>query len=414
LNKIIKENILYIILLGTFWFFSMPYVFSKKEAIYDWYSIKVSPLGYTPKVMKSLVKKGDSILISTFLEKEPKTEEAFRTSMEPILDKIARVCDYYKEVGKADEILSEPTWYDKNTTWSEDPSKITPDGVSRASLPQHENPSEFWHRHQDTILSALDYYKRALNYSGPELLAAERIRLVSLSVCRPQEVVVSYSTFLSNADAYVEEQIRKKDPRELRGLTEKQKQMIVLSRIRHGSPPPDVQEYLKALTVLLKDTQYETLSPIEADGLYEKILFFLQNSADPGQKFNERQFRLKRGKLLFEVLGKKNPSYIKNAILEFKAAASFENMEEFRSTQENNIMAHIFESNLYTVRCHLKLGEFKQALTKLEDMQTTIRTVDERAGKRKMEVNLLHDHHLLLRETLIKLGRKMEADAIEL
>jgi hypothetical protein len=47
-------------------------------------------------------------------------------------------------------------------------------------------------------------------------------------------------------------------------------------------------------------------------------------------------------------------------------------------------------------------------------MQTTIRTVDERAGKRKMEVNLLHDHHLLLRETLIKLGRKMEADAIEL
>ena len=414
MNKIIKENILYIILLGIFWFFTMPYVFSKKEAIFDWYSLKVSPIGYSPKVMKNLIKKGDSILVDTFLESEPKTEEAFKSNLEPILDKIARVCDYYKEVGKTDEILSEPTWYDKNTTWSENPSKITPDGVSRAALPQHEVPIDYWHRHQDSILSALDYYKRALNYSGPELLASDRIKLVSASVCRPQEVVVSYSTFLANTDSYVEEQIRKKDEKELKGLTDKQKLMIVLSRIRHGSPPPDVQEYIKALTILLKDTHYETLSPVEADGLYEKILFFLQNSSDPGQKFNERQFRLKRGKLLYEVLGKKDPSNIKKAILEFKAAASFDDIDSFRTSQENNIMAHVFEANLYTVRCLLKLGNYKEALSKLEDMQTSIRTVDERAGRRRMEINLLHDHHLLLRETLIKLGRKQEADAVEL
>ncbi len=70
----------------------MPYVFSKKEAIFDWYSLKVSPLGYTPKVMKNLVKKGDSILVDTFLENEPKTEEAFKSNLEPILQKIARVC----------------------------------------------------------------------------------------------------------------------------------------------------------------------------------------------------------------------------------------------------------------------------------------------------------------------------------
>ena len=62
----------------------------------------------------------------------------------------------------------------------------------------------------------------------------------------------------------------------------------------------------------------------------------------------------------------------------------------------------------------LKLGSYKEALSKLEDMQTSIRTVDERAGRRRMEINLLHDHHLLLRETLIKLGRKQEADAVEL
>ena len=392
----------------------MPYVFSKKEAIFDWYSLKVSPLGYTPKVMKNLVKKGDSILISAFLESEPKSEEAFRSSMEPILDKISRVCDYYKEVGKLDDILTEPTWYDKNTRWSEDPSKITPDGVSRSSLPRHELPLDFWQKHQDTLLSALDYYKRALNYSGPELLASERIRLVSASVCRPQEVVVSYSSYLTNTDAYVEDQIRKNYKQDIQNLNDRQIQMIVLSKIRMGTPPPDPQEYIKALTILLKDTHYETLSPIEADGLYEKILFFLQNSADPGQKLSERLFRLKRGKLLFEVLGKNNPEFIKKAKMEFQAAANFDNLEEFRSSQENNIMAHIFESKLYIARCEIKLGRYKESLSLLHDLESSVRTVDDRAGKRKMEVNLLHDYHLLLRETLIKMGRKQEADSIEL
>lgn len=283
MKKIIKENIVYLILLGVFWFFSMPYVYSKKEAIFDWYSLKVSPIGYTPKVMKNLIKKGDSVLISSFLESEPKTEEAFKSNIQPILEKIANVCDYYKEIGKTDDILNEPTWFDKNTRWSEDPSKITPDGVSRRSLPSHENPHEFWIRHQDSLLSALDYYKRALNYSGPELQAAERVRLVSAAVCRPQETVISYSTYLTNAESYVEEQIRKTQKREIQNLNDKQIEMFVLSKIRVGTPPPDPQEFIKALTILLKDTHYETLSPIEADILYEKILFFLENTSDPGR-----------------------------------------------------------------------------------------------------------------------------------
>ncbi|MCB1140862.1 MAG: hypothetical protein H7A24_07080 [Leptospiraceae bacterium] len=416
MKKIIRENLKYILTVLIFWAFALPYIYSERDTLFEKYSLFVSPIGYRPKIMKKFMDKADKILANEFLDEKPANEEEWNRNVEPFLNRMQNVCEFYKKSGKRDEILKNPTWYEKNEQWSEDPSRLQPNGHNRSALPHTFDPGEKWKEHEESLLEALDYYKRALNYSGPEFLIAKRIQQVSAAVCRPEEAILAFSTFILNTETYAEKEIYKnKDiKKEMRGKTEKQKFSQVLAHIKSGKAPISTTDYIEGLIKLLKDTGFEKISPKESDLIYEKILFFYTNTTDPRQRFHEKNFRLKRGILLFEM-SQREPKYLDRALLEFSAAAASENMSEIQTDKNNFYNALVFEANLYRVRCFLQKGDNKLALTILQKMMNDIRKIDDRAGAPKQAIqdrNLLHDYHLLRRKTLIQLGRKMEADEI--
>ncbi|MDX1957579.1 MAG: hypothetical protein SFU98_03345 [Leptospiraceae bacterium] len=413
MKKILRDNAIYIFFLIVFWVITIPYVYGKQDLLFEWFSNLVSPTGYNPRVMKSFVKKGDSAISKHFLDRDEKDEKKFFEELSPYMERMKEACEFYEEVGTKDAVLNEPTWLDRNTRWKKEGTageKL--DSFKRNPLSESVTPYEFWKANIEEILTALDYYKRALNYSGPEIKPARRIHLIAGAACRPAEVILAYSSYISSSENYVEAQVRKEMGVKTSGLSEKQIQYAVWARIKSNKDLPELNDFLKGITYLLTDTNFKTISPYEADKLYERILSFLQNTNDPGQQKNEREFRLKRGKLLYE-LAKSDSKYYTKALKQFEAAKEFDNLSVYTSKEIRPIMSHIFESKLYIARCHLRMKDFKTALHILQDMEVSLRSVDGRENF-KPETDLLQDYHVLLREAFTGLGRIEEADQIEL
>lgn len=420
MKKILRDNAVFIFALFIFWGLCFPAVYYYRQSLYDWFVIKVSPSGYSPKVMNGFIKDGDRIISKLILDRREKDEKKFMDETDQFLKKMKLACEYYQEVSSRDEVLADPTWYEKNTVWTSDNSAFTKvDGVSRNGLGEGTVPKEFWKESIGEILSALDYYKRALNYAGPEITAAKRIHRTAPAACRNSDVIVAYSTYIYDSETYVENQIRKNTRKEeFESYPEKQKLSLVLSEIKRrafeGSELPNLSEYMTGLTNLLMDTNIRTVSPLESVRLLERIIFVLGNSTDPGQIKNEKEFRMKRGKILYE-LGKKDPFHYHEAMEDFLAASDFDPAIKRESKNIGEIMGLIFEARLYTARCLLRLNRLKDALTVLEELKIKVASIDERENYRApVYFELLQDFKVLLRETLIGLGRKGEADEIHL
>ncbi len=401
------------------WVLTFPWVYYNRHALYDWYSIQLSSPGYKPKTMNSFVSDGDSTLSKHFLGHREKDENAFLEKIQPHMDKMAAACQYFQEAGERDQILVGAKWYDKNTRWtknaesSSDRIKTAEDihEFNREQLSDAEEPGYYWKHNIEPVLEALDYYKRALNYAGPELKAARRIDLIARAACREQEVVVAYSTFLYSSEEYLEKKIRQEtDQDQLVGLDDKARLSLVWVRIRADLKEtlPRLSEYLVGVQKLLSDTRFQEFAPEEADGLYERLLFVLESTTDAGQIREEKKLRLKRGKLLYK-LALKNPAYYPNAIKQFEAASHFSDLTPYSPGEVYQIQAQIFEASLYKAKCIYNQGDYKKTYDILSDMYT--RKVDGRESK-TVEIDLLRDYHSLKRETLIKMGRLKEADEI--
>lgn len=434
--KILKDNLIYVIAIGIFWLITFPVLIYNRHSLFNWYAITISPSGYTPKVMKKFLAKGDDILYSNLedavksprIEKELKDEKKRLGILTSHLDQMEAACDYYKVAGKKDEVMQDPTWLDRNIRWTSD-SELSSDGVgsSRNPLPSVSNPDDYWKKNINAILSALDYYKRALNYSGPEIFAADKIRSVAKAVCRPEEIIIAYTSYLNSSDAYVEEILDKEDEeivkknqsffapilrlfglagpadrKEMYGLSPLMKKSIVWKYIKENHNLPLLMDYIRGVNVLLLDTKLRESSPYEADELYETVLFFLQGTEDPKQQYNERMFRFKRGILLF------NMGEFENAKKQFIGAKELIDLKDESAVQQHLSTSHLFQSDLMIAKCHFKQGKFKEALISLSSAQVHIANVEG-----KLERDLLDDYKNTLRETYKKLGRIKEADEIE-
>jgi len=452
LIKILKDNLVYLLLLFLIWAIAFPIVISNRDSLFSWYAISMSPSGYSPKVARKFIEKGDKALdknlddaiVSPRIKEELEDEKKRPAILLSHLELMEEACDYYKKIAGKDEVLQYPSWLDRNTKWSSD-RELSADGIgkSRGHLPTVLNPEEYWKKNVDSVLGALDYYKRALNYSGPEILAADKIRSVAKAVCRPEEIILAYTSYITVSDAYVEKILEEEDRqfakknqsffspilrlfgmagpaerKEMYGLNPLMKRSIIWSQIRKnikegikggsGEDPnlPLLSDYIRGLNILLLDTNIRNSSPKEADALYETILFFLQGTTDPGQQKNERFFRFKRGILLF------NMGDYERAKEQFTAAKEFEDLKDESPVSMRLIASHIFQSNLMIAKCNFKLGNYKEALIALKSVENLLANVDGRNGG-KIEIDLLTDYKNTLRETLKKLDRFKEADEIE-
>ncbi len=396
----------------------------------------MSPSGYSPKVMKKFLSKGDDILAKNLedsiksdrIEKELEDEKKREGILIAHLEQMEAACDYYKVAGKKDDVLQNPTWLEQNKYWTSD-RELSANGLgsTRKQLPSVTNPNEYWKNNINAILSALDYYKRGLNYSGPEILAADKIRTVARAVCRPEEIILAYTTYLNFSDAYVEEILDKEDEeilkknqsffapilrlfglagptdrKEMYGLSPLMKKTIVWKYIKENHNLPLLMDYIRGLNILLLDTKLRESSPYEADALYDTILFFLQGTEDPKQQLSERNFRFKRGILLF------NMGEYESAKRQFIGAKEPIDLKDESMTQIHLSTSHKFQSELMIAKCHFKQGKYKEALISLSSAQIHIANVEG-----KLERDLLDDYKNTLRETYKKLGRIKEADEIE-
>ena len=126
--KILKDNLIYVIAIGIFWLITFPVLIYNRHSLFNWYAITISPSGYTPKVMKKFLAKGDDILYSNLedavksprIEKELKDEKKRLGILTSHLDQMEAACDYYKVAGKKDEVMQDPTWLDRNIRWTSD------------------------------------------------------------------------------------------------------------------------------------------------------------------------------------------------------------------------------------------------------------------------------------------------------
>lgn len=461
MKKIIRDNLKFILFVLVIWAVTFPLVYFKRHTIYNWYSIKMSPLGYNPKVMGKFIREADSILASNLddnidtiirsfptkeKQKEMKKEDKRKTllTIEGHLGIMERSCQFVKEKENRDDTLSVLNWRQKYTDWASN-QENTAGGIGntidRIPLPDPMNPVEYWKSNENEIMRALDYYKRALNYAGPEIIAADKIRPVARALCKNDEVILAYSTYVNGAEAHVEKKVEERaydmnkgsfwdrivrfftfksipNKDDLYGLTPLMKKQLVWAEIKRNKDlkpeaqeEPKLMDYLRGITILLSDTNLKKVSPREAAELYETVLFFLQNTTDPIQMKNERFYRLKRGKHLYGM------GDYAGALLDFKAAADFKDLDKESSSDIRQVMTHIFESELYAVKCYYQLGKsdknnkkyFKKALSMIDELNNRL----SNNGYIANEADLMDDFKEVKRNTLKKLGHFQEADEIE-
>lgn len=135
----------------------------------------IQPPGYDPKIAGEFIEKADSIL-------QRKVSYQDLGERTPDLEIMREACLYYYSLNERDTILYKPSWTDSMSIWRFKDSGMDErsDGKklsfkSRSPITGSFNPKEYWKALSPNVLEALDYYKRALNFSGPDLNVPKKI-----------------------------------------------------------------------------------------------------------------------------------------------------------------------------------------------------------------------------------------------
>ncbi|WP_243401693.1 hypothetical protein, partial [Leptospira ellisii] len=336
-------------------------------------------------------------------------------------------CLYYDSLSGRDTVLYKPSWSDSMSIWrfresgidsETSEKKLSSKTRSRTPITGTLHPGEYWKSAAPAVLEALDYYKRALNFSGPDFSVPKRIEKSALAVCRPEEVLLAYADYVRNTEEAVRAAMDAEKPERpffsckseetADVLTEKQNQMRVWSQIKSNSFVIDrdqnirvnANDFKKALHLLafgIYRTGLNSISPLEADGVLEKLLFF----SDPGTvEYDE--LLLKRGMLNYQ-LGKRDPFFFNKATFYFREVSQSKFLDQ----------GSLFESKLMIVRTMIRKQKFDEALLELQRLETELYTVDKAyrvtgAGRS----DLVEDRKKLLKYVLRKKGRYEEADEL--
>lgn len=320
------------------------------------------------------------------------------------LDLMKESCNFYSSLSNLDSVFYEPTWLDRSTRWSADKEKSQKGvGNIRKSLPTSIDPKNYWNENFEKVAKALDYYKRALNISGPEVIAAKKIEPVALAICRPSDNLLAYSTHIKNSENYILEKISK-DTDALNSLTEKQQLSIVWAEIKNSKIPElPPNDFLYSMTYLISNMKLTKNSPIEALSILEKLIYF-----SSGSEWEENRFHFLRGLLFYEI-AKENTNYYNNAILEFKASSNFQNLKEASTAKVRLMILHRFKSTLMIAKSYYQKKDFRQALSVIYSLESQLRNIDGRDGGLR-DFELLDEYLYAKRRILRMLNRTQEAD----
>ncbi|AVV80360.1 hypothetical protein [Leptospira santarosai] len=415
----IRENRRYVLFLLFVWVIAAVWILPNRYKLLSKVALMIQPPGYDPKIAGEFIEKADSIL-------QRKVSYQDLGERTPDLEIMREACLYYYSLSGRDTILYKPSWTDSMSIWRFKDSGMDErsDGKklsfkSRSPITGSFNPKEYWKALSPNVLEALDYYKRALNFSGPDLNVPKKIEKVALAVCRPEEVLLAYADYVRNTEETV--RFKMENTKRSRSffscnqvenqpntLTEKQNQMRIWSQIKSDSFVIDSErnlkvsanDFKKALNLLafgIYKTGLHSISPLEADGILEKLLFF----SDPGTvEYDE--LLMKRGMLNYQ-LGKRDPSFLNKAIFYFS--------EVSRSNLLNK--GSVFESKLMIARIEIRKDRLDSALSELQKLETDLYTIDKAyrvTGSGRSD--LIEDRKKLLRYVLRKKGRYEEADEL--
>ncbi|MDV6237117.1 hypothetical protein CH379_015910 [Leptospira ellisii] len=416
----IRENKKFVFFLVSAWILGTVWILPNRYRLLSRLALIVQAPGYHPKTAAEFVEKGDAIL---------RRELSYQDQGEriPDLDLMRQACLYYDSLSGRDTVLYKPSWSDSMSIWrfresgidsETSEKKLSSKTRSRTPITGTLHPGEYWKSAAPAVLEALDYYKRALNFSGPDFSVPKRIEKSALAVCRPEEVLLAYADYVRNTEEAVRAAMDAEKPERpffsckseetADVLTEKQNQMRVWSQIKSNSFVIDrdqnirvnANDFKKALHLLafgIYRTGLNSISPLEADGVLEKLLFF----SDPGTvEYDE--LLLKRGMLNYQ-LGKRDPFFFNKATFYFREVSQSKFLDQ----------GSLFESKLMIVRTMIRKQKFDEALLELQRLETELYTVDKAyrvtgAGRS----DLVEDRKKLLKYVLRKKGRYEEADEL--
>jgi hypothetical protein len=418
LNQIFRENLKYILAVLFVWAITFPMVLQDKDDILArfniWYNDLFLSYPDRLRIAHKFIQKGDEIIqgrkelssnpfskITAFFSGED-LNKAITLPLDLTL--MEKACLYYRSKEHIEEIFLEPTWREKAQEWNS-PLFLKSKSSDSLDVALGPNPKEYWNSHHEAVLEALDYYKRALRFSGPEFQAPKKIESVSWAVCRPAEILLAYKTYMLETEKYVLD-ILKKEEKDPSRRTETQILTQVLQSIKSGKiPGVDPNDYKEALLRQILLTGMKDFSPREMGSVYFRIIYLSASNEPEYLKFVQR-----RGELFFQ-LGKENPEFYKNAIQDFKTSMDISIAVKDESANFPLLLVHQFEAKLSIVKCYVELAEYNTALKLLDELIPSLRNVDERSvGGIKSPI--LKSYRETKRFVLRRKGRFDEADEI--
>ncbi|WCL48318.1 hypothetical protein [Leptospira sp. GIMC2001] len=441
MKKLIRDNIVYILLVLFLWAITFPIVYWKRDWIFSKITYFWSPPGYKPDVAESFIGKGDAFLIPRGLSVTEKMKQVISADAPPTLPPIdlnlmTQVCNHAKQRQHSDPFLDSPTWNQKKEMLT---GKIH---VDDREMVLTFDPKLYWKTYNHLVLEALDYYKRALNYSGPEIRVPLRIESVARATCREAEILLAYTTHVYQTEEFIEqeylkEELGRENPirrpswfrkiwNRIRGykplperlplestLSRKQIQLRIWDKIRNG----DVSEITRSDFVMsvgktLRNVSkpLDVSSPREALEMYERLLFFVSNQNSP---IEYRRYRNHRGEIYLR-LAKAEPSNFAKAILEFRDASKIPNIDQVPPEILPALLVESFALELGIAKVYFQEKNYPKCLSYLNGMQEQLRNIDERSSSGSVEdkKSLLSEFRFIKKTSLRKLGRFEEADEI--
>lgn len=396
------------------WAITFPLILQNKDTLLAKITLAYNSLyGYpNPRIARSLISKGDAILegrktgdsdffrgITQFFSSE---ENQKNVTLPLDLQLMEKSCLYFRSKEHIEDHFLELSWREKAVEWG---SPLFLRMAPQGELVLGPNPKEYWNSHIDPVLTALDFYKRAQRFSGPDLLVPKKIESVAWATCRPSEILLAYKTHMVETENFVLQKL-KENFRVPSGLSEIQTRMIVLSSIKQSQfPEVAANDYLESLLRQILLTGMKSFSPKEMDDIYERILYFVGASEREYLKF-----KFRRGELYLQ-LGQQETSYFKKAAFEFNEASR---INLAISEEEMNLpllLVHEFECNLREAQSYIGLKDYNKSLLLLDKLKPKLRNIDERSVGGTKE-NILKEYQKTTRTVLRKLGRFEEADEI--
>ncbi|MEM7180878.1 MAG: hypothetical protein AAF518_08190 [Spirochaetota bacterium] len=380
--KIIKDNKIYLLVVLLIWLIAIPIVYWQRFAIYSWFSLLVTTPKYSLSTMENFLEKGDDALedavsleaIEEICEEKEKNKKGsaqaiFSCKSRLHLNYMRQACDRSYSLNRSRPPFDAPNWLEKQEYWSHN-QELTQGGLgkSRMILPATINPKEYWKNHIAPTLRALDYYKRALNYSGPNFLAVKKIVEVAEATCRREEAILAYSSHIYKTEDYVLEKLQEEEklPSDLSILQQKKLIWTEIKGNKLIAKDLSANNYAMSLEKLLFDTNFRRSSPEEANKFFLRLIVFSQS--DEGK---ETKNRFKWGMHLFRI-GK-----YEKAVQQFYASTIFTD-DYILQSSERSIKSQKFTAYLMIGESYLELQENKKALAAYYEARRLLWNVDGR------------------------------------